>query len=167
MLYVKVLETLRKKKSVKSTRHSSADREMRYDDRDICHRENTLPVSRIRRREETGLRKCYRVRAFNCRVSVYSRCAFALLAIAHSRSNIRVAIAGIALLASSSAEASVAVVAEFRATLGSENAPAGSLRTSERGKKILDVEYIHRLTGDKSTSSRPYLLTVLRRLLPS
>lgn len=139
MLYVKVLETLRKKTSVKSTRHSSADREMRYDDRDICHRENTLPVSRIRRREETGLRKCYRVRAFNCRASVYSRCAFALLAIAYSRSNIRVAIAGIALLASSGAEACVgggAAVAEFWATLGSENAPAGSLRTSEREKNI-------------------------------
>lgn len=69
MLSVKILETLRKRKSVKST---SANREIRYDDRDICHTESTPPVSRIRRHEETGLRKCYRVRAFNCRVSLSS-----------------------------------------------------------------------------------------------
>ena len=36
MLSAKILEMLRKRKSVKST---SASREIRYDDRDICHTE--------------------------------------------------------------------------------------------------------------------------------
>ena len=52
----------------------------------------------------------------------------------------------------------VVVVRRISAALGNENVSMGNLRCPNV-KKILDVEYIHRLTDDKSTSShRTFLL---------
>lgn len=63
----------------------SANREMRYDNHDIhilyTLWENASSTSRIRHGEETGLCKCYRVCAFNCRADVYSRLSVIAFAI--------------------------------------------------------------------------------------
>lgn len=43
----------------------------------MSRREYTVGIKDKKTREETGLRKCYRVRAFNYHASVYSRCVHA------------------------------------------------------------------------------------------
>lgn len=72
----KIGETIWENKR-KVRRLMSANREMRYDNHGIhilyTLWENASSTSRIRHGEETGLYKCYRVCAFNCRADVYSR----------------------------------------------------------------------------------------------